>query len=658
MAQRYHDWAHVHVVGNDHDAAAPYVTEARKLLGMVVEDAAHNGLRTHQMTRRFDTGAVIVAEVRGGIPRATIHPPPRPGQDTAPYPPDDFVVWARAIGLGDGIDPQYPQQILKAPGKSWSPFVFNDDVAFGLRDGTYAGIFPEGLRHAGNVDWKGADGTRLSWYGPTSRMLLDAYVNTDRIYGRQVFCLGQTILDTDEYAEASPEQDHPRRYVLGAGIHKGSGLHLVVVQATAGEGFTDPTPIPQQSMRLSDPMVYHEDLRISVYSYRLEVEPDVAGVQRYRVVPGSRIERAFLNNGYREPWFFNADCSQAVLHQVVPDNTVPGQTMPWWSSVLVDRTNPAPAIQEQFPGWGQPRLRIAFDDNLAPTILGWDSFSVTAGGVAAPVVSDYAGTELVEYSLRLDDDMVPRLEFDGASVPLWSVKPHSEPSWYHGTKRWIRYASPRDNIVVFHVEDLIYRDTVNESPGRTTRGRGAVIEVWRHGQLTHEQQFLAPSEWPYGLPRVYTQTRLQFDSLRGHPIAPSYFMFGIHLPYLFNGIVGANFIGANATYASPLQPADHYFGTYDMPSWIIDKPPTTIASLAIPGFNSDREDFDGDYSITGCAASGPHHLVSLAVPYEDGTRAYAHASSQTLPEITGISGAGARYHPIWMLGKPPENPNT
>lgn len=656
MAVRHHNWTHVHVVG-DRDQASAYLPEARKLLGQVIEDAQHNGLQTHQMTRRYQDGAVIVAEVRGGIPRVTITPPAREGEDPRPEPPDDFVVWARALGLDDGIDPVHPQQILKSPGRAWRPYVFNDDVPLGYREGTYAGIFPRGLRHAGNIDWKGASGVRLSWYGPSARTFLDAYVNTDRIYGRRVFCMGQVLLDTDEYADEAPEQDHPRRYVLGAGIHEASG-QLLVVQSTTGEGYTDLSPIPQQTLRVADPMVYHEDTRISVYSYQLEVEPDAAGVQRYRVVPGSRVERAFLDSGYREPWFFNEDGSEAVVHYTVPENTVPGQTMPWWASALIDRTNPAPSIDEQFPGWAQPRLRVALDEDLVASVLGWDSFSVVAGGASAPAVSEFDGAELAEYSIRFGDDLVPYFEFDGASVPLWSVKPHAEPAWYHGVKRWIRYASPRDKLVIFHVEDLVFRDAVDDGPNNTTRGQGATLEVWRYGQLVSSQQFLTPNEWAYGMPRVYTRNQLQFDSLRGRPVAPSYFLFGINLPYLFTGVVGANFVGANPTYATPLQPADHYFGTYDGLSWEIDRPATPIASLAKPGFNSNREDFDGQFSITGCAASGPHHLVSVAVPTEDGTRACAHASSQTLPEITGISGAGARYHPIWMLGKPPENPNA
>lgn len=68
------DWTHIHVAG-DRDAAAPYVSYARKLLGYVKQDAGYNGLMTHGIERQLSDGAVIRAEIVGGIPRITINPP-------------------------------------------------------------------------------------------------------------------------------------------------------------------------------------------------------------------------------------------------------------------------------------------------------------------------------------------------------------------------------------------------------------------------------------------------------------------------------------------------------------------------------------------------------------------------------------------------------
>lgn len=73
-AARFTDWTHTRVVGTP-AAAAPYIGEARKLLGFVWEEARRNRLGVHQVTRKLPDGAVIIAEKHGTIPRMTIIPP-------------------------------------------------------------------------------------------------------------------------------------------------------------------------------------------------------------------------------------------------------------------------------------------------------------------------------------------------------------------------------------------------------------------------------------------------------------------------------------------------------------------------------------------------------------------------------------------------------
>lgn len=71
---RYVDWSHLHVPEGERDAAAPYVPEARKLLGFVMDEAKRNGLGSHKLKRTLKDGTVIIAEKIGSVPRMTIIP--------------------------------------------------------------------------------------------------------------------------------------------------------------------------------------------------------------------------------------------------------------------------------------------------------------------------------------------------------------------------------------------------------------------------------------------------------------------------------------------------------------------------------------------------------------------------------------------------------
>ncbi|MBW8777416.1 MAG: hypothetical protein JF596_21225, partial [Stenotrophomonas sp.] len=123
---RYVDWTHVHVNG-DRDRAAAYVGLGRKVLGAVTEDAQRWGLQTHVMHHKTEDGAEIIGEIRGGIPRITITPPPLIEGEPPPIRgKDDFIVWARDASRPEGIDAVHPKQILRP---SWLTFFFDEDVA-------------------------------------------------------------------------------------------------------------------------------------------------------------------------------------------------------------------------------------------------------------------------------------------------------------------------------------------------------------------------------------------------------------------------------------------------------------------------------------------------------------------------------------------------
>ena len=81
-----------------------------------------------------------------------------------------------------------------------------------------------------------------------------------------------------------------------------------------------------------------------------------------------------------------------------------------------------------------------------------------------------------------------------------------------------------------------------------------------------------------------------------------------------------------------------------------------VSERALGGFAGSRPDADGHFSVVGCAASATSLLVSFAVATDDGDQSFFSITGDTFSIVTGIGGTNARYHPIWVLGKPPNAP--
>lgn len=122
-------WTHKRTTG-DPDEVARWVPVARKVLGFAIQQAQFNGLLTYKVERRLENGVLLIGELVGGLPRYTIHvpegvPPPPPPQLV-----DDFVPWARDADNLGGIDPEYPQQILrKRDDGGWQTYFYDSDIA-------------------------------------------------------------------------------------------------------------------------------------------------------------------------------------------------------------------------------------------------------------------------------------------------------------------------------------------------------------------------------------------------------------------------------------------------------------------------------------------------------------------------------------------------
>lgn len=658
-------WSHFRFIGNE-AAGRAYIPAARDLLGFVRSQAASLKLQTYQVTNKLENGVVLTAELIGGIPRMTIEVPVEQGKNPTGPGMDGFVVIARNEALPDGIGGDHPQQIIReteSDGYKTHTYSGSEDGA--RSDGTYRVRFPSGIEHAGNVDWVSSIGERLSWYGPSARMFMDPYVNPSRQFGKFVFMLGQPLLDTEAYlAESDLDPGFDDRHILGAAIRSvGGRLYLYTVQGVADDGITDMTDIPDGQGRISYPLA-EQASNGGIHRYRLVRYLGPGQVMRYRVAKNSREKLINLNVGHSDPWYFNQSATELICHAAMPPDLSPT----WYAAQLFDPVDPpdgSDVVSEFYPSPAQRAYRLGITE-AGIVSLGNTDLSVESGEPAAAVFSDYEGDTLRSYGIRLDADMVPFLVFDGTEIPLWRIVPEGDD--LRGTKRWIVYASPRDHVLITLHSDLLWEaGSIIETPGNTLRGEGVKVEVWRYGVLVSSTLLYTPSAISEpGFNRHYRVTDEAFNSLIGQPIAPHFYLYGVNFLVTNTATDGmpnshktlTNMIGAAMIYGQLPYPAECYFGTYDLPtdSGDPDRPPTPVSERALGGFAGSRPDADGHFSVVGCAASAANLLVSFAVAVDDGDQSFFSITDDTFSIVTGIGGTNARYHPIWVLGKPPNAP--
>lgn len=680
--QRYVGELHVRIVG-DRATAMLHLPFARKVMGAVLIDAGRNGLGVHTMRQELPDGTVVVAEKIGGENRVTIIAPEPGGPPPELRPPDDFVVWARDADRTDGIDDEHPQQILQATVDgtlAWKTYFFSSDTdgheAFPGEKGTYGGLFPDGLRRAGNIDWESRGKQRLSWYGPSSRYWPDAYVQPRAQFGKFVFMLGAAVLDTDAYATASTEQEHgPDRYILGAALKVIDGLTwLYTVQS---EAMVETTPGGEIFVaQFADACCPYarQDSAGGIYRYALLRQPDEAGVTRYTVALNSRELLAALDDNHAEPWFFNQSCTVAHCYVLPVDGWY--RHIRWWG------TDDDPGWDLHEPDPEQVFRQAVFDDAGGAT-LSDIVLSVTPSGAPVHVATDYRGDEAVHATVaNFTSTTYPGDEARQGSVH-WNVaglefrsgggtRSHLAMSPYPANADgWLSaqivFADLRTDVLVL----MTHYDTTLHGTKR--------LEVYRSGVREHEE--LAPANanlvWPMlGLPIGVGE----WAGMPGPPTAdawralpPYYFIYGITV-FLGYGVVPAPenppevweieayTSGLNTGFAWAPYPKARYFGATPYPGtrWI--DPLTRVSTYAPGGFQGNAQDFDAHESVFGCAStkdamvlSGWRPASSSAVDpgaYQ-GNASFHYATGATVPELTGVAGSFARFHPVWLLGKPP-----
>lgn len=665
---RYTGWHHTRIVG-DRDAGSVYLPEARTLLGYVMDEAERNQLGVHSARRELKDGTVIIAEKHGAIPRVTITPAGSEGEEIKLQVPSDFVVWARDAGHPAGIDAEHPQQILRAKKAkpagtaggnggihaaegggaaadvSWQTFFFNSDVDgyedFALAKGTYGGLFPGGVPRAGNVDWCGEDGERISWYGPSSRYFFDVFHQPRSQYDKKVFMQGRVILDVDDYLAHSPhDAGFTEHYVLGAALRKDSGTWwLYVAQADLPTVATSTATIPANTIFFGESLP-QADVSVRINRYAMLTSDAHPAIELSAANNGREALWAGVITSGVQPWIFDAACERAVTFAANTNATAttstyvpglagaPGETDVWYSATLT--------IDE---------------DNVASATVTTATVSQT-GGNKATLARDFKGGAavdlLVSRSTQFNTPAAPVLSLGGASWPLHYREAIA--GGYRYFKRWLLHADLREGEVLFFVQDVTVPDDVNVALSGETW-----VELWRGGARITSIQALGGAVTTTGLPQaVATLVDASLSDLynraSGYALAPSWFVYG-QVGYAYGTTVGGAFAGIAPMFALVWPPASELYGSYGARA-TTPGAPTTVASQRDASFADNSADFDGHTSAISCATVDNVTVFSVPAFAAGNDASLSFADDSPLGALTGVAGANARYHPIWLLGQP------
>lgn len=669
---RFTDWTHVHVVG-DRDRAAPYLPFARKLLGFVDAEARRGGLGTHIARRRLEDGAEVIAEVRGGIPRITIIPPPVPSAQQEPPMLGDFVVFARNDALPDGIDVEHPEQVLRLrKGDTWRTYTFNDEVMQGRSDGTYSGAFPNGVRHAGNCDWIGPRDVRLSWYGPSLRYWCDRWRQPSAIYGRWVFMLGETLLDIDAYC-ADAAIAMAERLVLGAAVR---GPWLYVMQAAMPDMPDPPTaPVGRPlDVFVTTPFTTGQ-VTLRLMRYRIETTDGEGGVLRYRVLVGSH-EALWSNVAFCtvNPWFFSPEgdrCSSVVMppnvhlrrysdaseayHYNLPDEThqIAELTIGDDGAVTTEVTTDGLTLHDSSGQAQECVVAVDYDrdGNRIELLLGYVAFAAPLDYLAGIPGSPYQDPRedfrfvlpWANYYFRVGEHRIPLFQASGTNSydDAWS-RPLTidirEGAFVFGRYRRLP-SDPFDIAVDLHV----YNRGVLDGSVELERFHEPNIRPPLH---THWQSLITEG----GRQRATPLSLLFGVAMTGTSVSP-YPTGGAWSPW-----AQYTDVGFNPPWA--FQDPDQLFGVsvfYDDTGTAADSFVTFAEQVPPDAPYSRYPDALGRKQAMAMASrdgvllfSGPGHQIG------DGARNVHYATKAHLPALTGVADAGARFHPLWLIGRPPQ----
>lgn len=619
----------------DREKAMRYAKEARRIAFNILRETREAGTNIARREVRFADGSTVSVVVAGLEVSATIFVPGGRGQERKL---DDFVVWARDIDNPDGIDDTHPEQIL-APSKTYffngSLDAYND---FTGPKATYYQVFPDGIRHHGNVDWVGADQVRISWYGPSSRYFYDAYVQPRSIYGKFVFLLGQVLLDVDAYIDALISVPFNERYVMGACLR---GNELLVILADLPVAVPEPADTGPGTVVVPPPWPLNNiPLRLVKFQTARRTNPEQEEFMTVVAESHETLWSATMARG-AQPWFFNQSGTEAS------SIGLPTDVFAGWSSMTsgvyktpaTDSSLYTLSIDEDSASLGT----VGNSLGVAPS-TGFLAVDYTAEGRVFATVRRAAEPSYNEFFHALD---MFYLQFGGAEYPFYTLSFGASASHQTTLRNHFAYLDLRTNVLVTYVLDvslLVSGDVYY---------RHFYVEQWRNGARVFREELDWVTAAAAGMPRQVAYWLRDFiDEHGANPATPLFALYATY--HAQEGIVTRLtwYNSASATANLPWPESEYYSHYRNFSTYVL------IADRSNAGFSSDRLDFDGHYSVLGCASNDGSTMFSLPYP-----AALAEASvhgitgkmtDRQLPARTGVGGADSRYHPIWLLGQPPE----
>lgn len=651
-AGAYTGWLHWRFVG-DQEAAKRYIPQGRKVLGFVHQQCQSSGNASGKYTQRLDDGTEITAEFYGSQPRCTIYVPPADSVRRPPTIPEDFVVWARNDEFPNGLDDAYPQQILRP---EWKTFFFNSGIAgydeFSRSKGTYQlgdngeVLFPDGIRHAGNVDWRGKGGQRINWYGPSTRYWVDPFVQPVVQYGRHVFMLGQVLLDIDQYIiDSDPDEPFEDVHVMGAAL---DGLDLYTMQAKLPIGETSVSPVPPETYT-TDEYYPVNPIRHVLSRYRLV--PDADNPQFFNVLPRSReiIWSGDLRTG-AQPFFFDPECTRMHCF-AVPPGTIGGI-----DATTIGGTRTPPSTSS-------PVFTLTLSEDRAAASLSTTSVSVPPDGAAA-VAGDY-DDDGRPVEVRMRRAQLPQtfgkdgnmrtdhffIEVGGASVDLFQQRRYADAqtvddyAFFYFDNRYVMHADARVGFLAIARERVYTKGVVVE--------REVWTEIYRYGQMVHEQRQLSQVGSAIngtGLARQFPENPEYASAWSANTVSPFFPLYNFSF-WSAGLLASAGYQCVHAGFLVLPYQAGRYYGARRVGGSAGVPVPISTFCSAPP--ERERPDFEGR-DIVFSAASRPElpAMVSGYAFTNGQLDSFTWCSSRDLAELTGVGGANARYHPIWLLGRP------
>jgi hypothetical protein len=657
---RYEGWYHLRVEG-DPGIAAKHLSTARKVLGAVAAEAARNNLTTHKRVLRPEPGVELVGEIHGEQPRIVIRVTGGEGDETKQRM-GDFVVWARDQAQPDGIDADHPQQILKP---EWRTFFFDEDVpayeAFPRKKGTYrfgeggVELFPDGIRHAGNIDWRASTGERISWYGPSSRYWFDRWRQPSEQYGRFVFLMGQILLDIDEYCTAA-DVDFAERLVLGAAL---DGTSLLVMQADMPDLPAPAVPVGRPGDVYLTPPCPVDDVALRLVRYPLLIDPSEPPTQRVFLAVGDH-ETLWTGSGagWVNPWSFDSEGERAETFAMPEDMLIHQYRFEFGAD-----------YDYRLPSATSEHLTLTIGSAIATLATADASLQMNQPEAFAPVAVDYdyrGNRVLLEFGYRavspvpdyasVDESQVvgftPWANYlfraNGREVPIYELL---DPVNDIQRVRWRR---PVTMDLRFRTFGFI---EIEQAPDFQFEARLSFVS---RPDLTTAVPLVAKQVINGGPPGHTAWHAICFWAGAG-AIAPLAMLAGAVLIGREGSVFGPGYytdIGFNPMWFLPA--ADQLFGTvafYDADNGSILSSQTTFQDQGFTTYWNNREDFDGKRNPAGMAIGDDHLLYSgpgWFDDYNEGDLKGAHfVTGSDLGVLTGVAGADPSYHPIWILGEIP-----